>query len=109
MYCIENNKIDDYLPKYKVGVEVDECDHKDRDPNYEQSRQLMIEHHGIIVIRINPDDLNFDMNRLINQIYTHIIKTAKKQTEEKKKRIKELKDEIKKIKELEDEQKERKK
>ena len=85
MYCIENNKIDDYLPKYKVGVEVDECDHKDRDPNYEQSRQLMIEHHGIIVIRINPDDLNFDMNRLINQIYTHNIKTTKKQTEEKKK------------------------
>ena len=69
----------------------------------------MIEHHGIIVIRINPDDLNFDMNRLINQIYTHIIKTTKKQTEEKKKGIKELKDEIKKIKELEDEQKEQKK
>ena len=33
----------------------------------------MIESHGITIIRTNPDAADFDMNRLINQIYTHII------------------------------------
>ena len=40
----------------------------------------MIERHGITIIRTNPDAADFDMNRLINQIYTHIIESTKKQT-----------------------------
>ena len=40
----------------------------------------MIESYGIIIIRTNPDAADFDMNRLINQIYTHIIESTKKQT-----------------------------
>ena len=38
----------------------------------------MIESHGITVIGTNPDAADFDMNRLINQIFTHIIKSTKK-------------------------------
>ena len=45
-----------------------------------KNRQLMIESHGITIIRTNPDAADFDMNRLINQIYKHIIKSTKKQT-----------------------------
>ena len=41
----------------------------------------MIEGHGITVIRTNPDAADFNTNRLINQIYMHIIKSTKKQTE----------------------------
>ena len=40
----------------------------------------MIESHRITIIRTNPDAADFDMNRLINQIYTHIIESTKKQT-----------------------------
>ena len=40
----------------------------------------MIEDHRITIIRTNPDDANFNMNKLINQIYTDIIKSIKKQT-----------------------------
>ena len=40
----------------------------------------MIESHGITIIRTNPDATDFDMNRLINQIYTHIIESTKRQT-----------------------------
>ena len=72
-YCIENKRLNAYLPKYKLGIEVDEFDHPYRDPNYEQSRQLMIESHGISVIRTNPEAPNCS-SRLINQIYMHIIK-----------------------------------
>ena len=45
-----------------------------------KSRQLTIESHGIIIIKTNPDAADFDMNRLINQTYKHIIKSTKKQT-----------------------------
>ena len=66
-------KPDVYFPKYKLGIEVDEYDHPYRDPNYEQSRQLRIEGHGITVIRTNPEAPNC-INRLINQIYMHKLK-----------------------------------
>ena len=37
----------------------------------------MTESHEITIIRTNPDASDFDMNRLINQIYTHIKSTKK--------------------------------
>ena len=61
-------------------METDEYNHESRNFNYEKSRQLMIESHGITIIRTNPDAADFDMNRLTNQIYTQIIKSTKKQT-----------------------------
>ena len=77
-HCIKNKRIDAYFSKYKLGIEVDEYNHEGRNSNYEKSRQLMIESHGITIIRTNPDAADFDMNRLINQIYKHIIKSTKK-------------------------------
>ena len=41
----------------------------------------MIETHGIAVTRTNPDAADFNMNRLINQIYKHIIESTKIQTQ----------------------------
>ena len=79
-YCIKNKRVYAYFPKYKLGIEVHEYNHKHRDSDYEQSRQFIIESHGITIITTNPDDANFNMNKLINQIYTHIIKSTKKQT-----------------------------
>ena len=78
-YCIKKKRLVTYFPKYKLGIEVDEYNHEGRNSNYEKSRQLMIESHGITIIRTNPDAADFDMNRIINQIYTHIIKSTKKQ------------------------------
>ena len=40
----------------------------------------MIESHGIIIIRTNHNSTDFDMNRLINPIYTHINESTKNQT-----------------------------
>ena len=78
LYCIENKQNNAYFSEYKLGIEIDEYNHESRNSNYEKSRQLMIESHGITIIRTNPDAADFDMNRLINQIYTHIIKSTKK-------------------------------
>ena len=38
----------------------------------------MTESYGIAIIRTNPDAEDFDMNRLITLICTHIIKSTKK-------------------------------
>ena len=90
LYCIENKRIDAYFSKYKLGIEVDEYNHEGRNSNYEKSRQLMIENHGITIIRTNPDAADFDMNRLINQ--THMLITqsneGKKRTRKQNKRTK---------------------
>ena len=47
----------------------------------------MIESHRITIIRTNPDAADFDMNILINQIYTHIIESTVKQTKVSTKKI----------------------
>ena len=85
-YCNETKRIDVYFFKYKLGIEVDEYNHEGRNSNYEKSRQLMIESHGITIIRTNPDDADFDVNRLINQIHKHIIESIKKRTKKQTKK-----------------------
>ena len=54
-YFIESKGIDAYFSKYKLGTELDEYNHEDRNSNCEKSRHLMIESHGITIIRTNPD------------------------------------------------------
>ena len=78
-YGIKNKRLDAYFSNHKLGIEVDEYNQEGKNSNYEKSRQLMIENHGITIIRTNPDAADFDINRLINQIYTHIIESTKKQ------------------------------
>ena len=86
-YCIENKRLGAYFSKRKLGIEVDEYNHEGRNSEYEQSRQFIIESHEITIIRTNPDDANFNINRLTNQIYTHKIKSTEKETEKLTKKL----------------------
>ena len=79
-YCIKNKRIDAYFSEYKIRIEIGEYNHESRNSNYEKSRQLMTESHGITIIRTNPDAADFDMNRLINQIYKHIAESNKEKS-----------------------------
>ena len=79
-YCIGNKRLDAFFSKYKLGIEIDEYNNEGRNSHYEKSRQLIIESHGITIIRTNPVAADFDINRLINQIYKHIAESIKKQT-----------------------------
>ena len=54
--------------------------------NMKKSRQLMIESYGITVIRTNPDAADFNINRLIKQIYMHVIKSTRNQIEKSTKK-----------------------
>ena len=96
-YCIANKRIDAYFSEYKLRIEIDEYKHESRNFNYEKSRQLKIESHGITIIRTNPDATDFDMNKLlINQIYKHISQSNKEKLEkEKEVEIKKLSNKLK--------------
>ena len=55
-----------YFHDYNLAVEVDELGHSDRDSNYEEERQKLIETElGCKFIRINPDEQNFNERNAI--------------------------------------------
>ena len=60
----------------------------------------MIENHGITIIRTNLDAADFNINKLINQIYRHIGQSNKLNLKKEQVKIKKLDDQNK---ELEDE------
>ena len=78
-YCVQNKRLDFYLSELRLGVEINEYGHSDRDFEYEKSRQLMIEKKlGCKTIRINSDAADFSIYRRINQIRMHIKQSTKK-------------------------------
>ena len=82
-YCIQNKILNAYFSKNKLGIEIDEYNYEGRNPNYEKSRQLMIESHRITIIATNLEASDFVMNKLINQIYKHIIESIKNRLKKK--------------------------
>ena len=82
-YCVQNRRLDLYFPKCKLGTEINNYGHVDRNFEDEQSKQLTIEEkRGCKIIRTNPDAPDFTIYRLINQVSICIeqstIKSAKK-------------------------------
>ena len=75
-HCVKKKRLDAYFSKYKLGIEVDEYNHEGRNFEYKLSGQFMIVNHGITIIRTNSGAADFEMNRLIKEIYMHIIKST---------------------------------
>ena len=75
-------KIDTYFSKYKIGMQIDEYNQMKAAAIVimKKAKHLMIESHGITITRTNPYAPDVDMNRLISEIYNHIIESSKNQT-----------------------------
>lgn len=83
--CFKNHKyktqynvyafyIDLYFIDLKLAIECDENNHKDRDKKYDNNRQALIENYlKCKFIRFNPDDKNFNIFTIINQIHVTIL------------------------------------
>ena len=79
----DNYRVDFLLNNYIV-IECDENGHKDRDINYEKTRENFLKNKGLIVLRYNPDDgvknnkenLIFQINKILGKNY--IIKYPEK-------------------------------
>ena len=72
-------RIDAYLSKYRLAIEVDEQGHKDRNIDNEIQRQKALEKQ---FIRINPAKENFNIFVEIGKIQNCVVKSTKKLTEE---------------------------
>ena len=79
-YHVLNNRIDAYLPKHKLAIEIDELGHVDRIKG--QERQLAIEKElDCKFIRINPAKERFNVFNAIGIIQIFIAESNKKLTE----------------------------
>ena len=78
-YSVLGYRIDLYFHKYKLAIEVDELGHADRNINNEIERQKALERElNCVFIRINPDEIDFNILQAINEICRHIKNSSKK-------------------------------
>ena len=82
-YYIENKRLELYIPEHKLAIEIDEYGRVDRSFEYARRRQMMIgKRCGCKFIIINPNASDYNINRVIYQVYMHIkqptIKLTKK-------------------------------
>ena len=79
--CVQNKRLGLYFSKHKLGIEIDEYGHVDRNFEDEESRQLIIEEKlGCKIIRTNPDAADFSIYRLINHVRMYIERSTIKST-----------------------------
>lgn len=72
-YTVLKYKIDLYFLEYKLAIECDENNHKNRDSAYEKLRQKQITQKlKCSWIRFNPDADDFDILDVIHDIYNVI-------------------------------------
>ncbi len=78
-YKVDKYRIDLYFPEYKLAIEVDEDNHKDRCLIYETERQKFLEEKlECKFIRFNPDEKNFNIGNVISIIIDELfIKSTK--------------------------------
>ena len=73
-YTVLGYRIDLYFYEYKLAIEIDELGHNDRNTDYEIKRQREIEKElNCVFFKTNPDAADFNINKLNNQIFKHII------------------------------------
>lgn len=79
-YNVGKYRVDLYFEEYNLVIECDEFDHCDRDKDYELNRKMEISEElkkikgfDCKFIRYNPDDKNFKLSLLINDIHNFMI------------------------------------
>ena len=73
---VNNFRIDLYLPDQKLAIEIDEHNHADRDPSYEEEREAYIKTQlGCKFLRTNPDSEGFKISTFIGRIMREILAT----------------------------------
>ena len=70
-YKILNYRIDLYFPKYKLAIECDESHHYIE--NDKKRENEIVNKLNCVFIRYKPYDKNFNIFKLLNQIYNNII------------------------------------
>ena len=85
-FHIDEYYLDMYFPEYKIVVECDENGHFDRKP-YDERFRMDIVNETLNIddsnwIRYNPDEKDFDISKVIGQIYMKIMEIKDKKYED---------------------------
>jgi very-short-patch-repair endonuclease len=67
-------RVDLYFPSYKLIVECDEDDHRDRNADDERIREEKLVLMGNTMIRFNPSEIGFDLSNVLKEINSVILK-----------------------------------
>lgn len=68
-YKISKYLIDFYIHKYNIAIEVDENNHKYRNKEYEQQRELYLKNKlNCVFFRFNPDDPDYNLGDILGKI-----------------------------------------
>ena len=78
-YNFSGNRIDAYLPKYKLGIEDDKQEHNDISIDYEiERKKAVVKKLGYKFIKINPAMENLNIFVQLSRIQNLITKSTKK-------------------------------
>lgn len=76
-YAVGNYYVDLYFLHHNICVECDEFGHKERNQSYERKRKEFIDEQlSCKWVRYNPDDENFDMSLVLNEIFKLLTSTV---------------------------------
>ena len=70
----DRKKSDIWFKDINFVVEVDEANHEDYDTDDEKEKEDMFKRHNFKIIRCNPNDSGFDMNRFLGKINSYVTK-----------------------------------
>jgi len=76
-YAVDKYRIDLYFEEYKLAIECDEDFHRNQVVEDEEREHIIKNTLGCTFIRFHPDDKEFNMYKVINQIYSHIMSNLK--------------------------------
>ena len=90
-YSVLGYRIDIYFHNYKLAVEVDENGHNDKNIDHEiqkaiERQKAIGKELGCEFIRINPDEENFNISKIKNEIFTQIKESIKSSTKKSTKK-----------------------
>ena len=72
-YSVLGYRVDLYFHDCKLAIEADEYGHNDRNIDHEiQGKKAIEKELGCEFLRINPDEQNFNIFKVINKIHKHI-------------------------------------
>ena len=76
-FNIGKYRADLYFIDYKLVIECDEFNHQDRDQIKEKIREEYILSFGNKIIRYNPNEKDFDLSNILNEINKTLFSTSK--------------------------------
>ena len=79
----DNRKPDIWFKNHNLITEADEGNHENYDSDDQKEREDMFKKHNFKIIRCNPNDPGFDINKCLGEINSYVTKLSEKKRQMK--------------------------